>query len=126
MKPLIEIIIKLSPLITVIISGIVSYIVAKTKARYEIKKTFLELNHQDKALFNSAFSTLMVLTEDYCDIQFLSTKNDAINANSTLMSVCPPCFSAILKEMDSALTSGNITEIKSVRNRLLYLYLQCK
>lgn len=115
---------KLSPIITVLLSAIISAIVSKANFKREMAKQNLELRRKDKQEFSELFSALTTHIEEYCRFSCDATLYDAIQTNTKFLTIAPKQFRPILKQLDVALLSANKHEIKSLRTQLLDMHSQ--
>ena len=107
------------PSISVIISAVISWVVAKTKAKNELKKLRIEFEHQDKENFSKAFAALMAASSNFCFHDCQENLSKAISANSNLLSFAPESLLPLVKEMNVALSSRNIRVVQEVQNRMV-------
>ncbi len=115
---------KLSPIITIAISSLVSYFIAKNQAKNEIKKTLLSFNREDKQALNDAFTNLMTKTERLCCFKCSSNIYDATEANVRFLSLAPKEFHPILNDLHTAIDDYNISKIQTIRKNLMKMYSQ--
>lgn len=122
MEKLLNIIEKITPLITIIISSLISYIVAKLNAKSEVKNALLNNQREDEISVREAFSALMAALEDYhsfsCGINHLA----AIKANSDFLSIAPSCCRPILLKIANALDERQRDKAKKLGSELLAIY----
>jgi len=107
------------PALSVIISAIISWVVAATKSKNELKKLKVEFEHQDKEKFSQVFADLMAATSNYCFIECQENLAKAIHANSNLLSFSPEQLLPLVQKMNVALNNEDIEEIKRIRNLLV-------
>ena len=113
---------SLSPIITIAISSVISYLIARNNTKNEIKKSMLSLTHQDKVLLNDAFTTLVASLDAAASIRCQDNKNAAIKAVSNFLAVSPPSFHPTLLALSDALHYKNYEEVYSLSKILLSLY----
>ena len=116
-----EIVIALIPIITVIISSVISFFIAKHQAKNEIKKLIMSYNREDKQCLNDAYAELMLKTKEHCDIMCRDSLYAAILANSKLLAIAPKQIQPLLIEMDEALQNNDIDKIQTLRKSLMDL-----
>ena len=121
MDNLLEIVAVFSPIATVTISAVISVFVARASAKNEIKKLALANEREDSTQFKELFSTLMEQTEAYCSFSCDANKLDAIKTCTKLITYAPKQLAPTLKEIDTALSKGDICQIKKLRTKLLEL-----
>lgn len=122
METFIKIATTITPIVTIIISSIISFLVARHQTKNEIKKLLMSYNREDKQLLNDAFTELMVKTQEYCDFSCGINLHNAISANSKFLTIAPKPFHHLLKEMDVALQNNDIHKIKNIRELLMELF----
>ena len=122
METFIKIATTVTPIITIIISSIISFLVARHQTKNEIKKLIMSYNREDKQLLNDAFTELMTKTQEYCDFQCGMNLHDAISANSKFLTIAPKLFHPLLKELDVALQNADLHKIKTIRKSLMDLF----
>ena len=106
------------PAFSVIISAIISWIVASIKAKAELKKLKYEFEHQDKSELSHAFGELMSFSSNYCFGPCQDTLSKAIYANAKLLSLAPKELIPVVNEMHVALDNKSIEDIQRVRNKV--------
>lgn len=110
------------PIITVVISSVVSYFVAKMKAQSEIDKIMLSLSHKDEENFTHSYTHLLSSVAQYCSHPDLYNREAAQDACADFLSVAPPTFHSLLTELDYTLNSGDKLKLLSLREKLISLY----
>lgn len=113
-----------SPLLTVFVSGIISYLIAKFNAKNEIKKALLSMNHETRKTMNSAFSECIFNLERYQKSSAPISRFDAIRATAEFMAIAPKELHPILIELDSALASDNKYQSQKLRDELFAVFSQ--
>lgn len=121
MESIVNITATLTPIITIIISSVISFFIAKHQTKSEIKKLIMSYNREDKQCLNDAYAELMVKTKEHCDIMCRDSLYAAILANSKLLAVAPKQFQPLLMKMDEALQDNDITKIQTLRKSLMGL-----
>ena len=106
----------------VIVSGIVSFFVARSKAKSEIKKALLTINREDLLEFRLSFSKLTSAIDNFSEYRFLKYRDDAIKANTQCIGVAPKEFQSLFLEMDEILRNGDNSKITQKKRELLELY----
>lgn len=112
---------KLSPIITILISSLVSYFVAEIKVKNEINKTLLTFEYKDKQTFNSTFADLIKKTERVCRCGCDKDIYDAVEVTSKFFTLAPKEFHPTLTQLHKAIINVNITEIKKLQEDLLQM-----
>lgn len=126
MKTLIKYINVWLPSVSVIVSALVSYCVAKLKSKDEIKKLLLGFDREDKNLFNETFSKLLKNSIDYIESYDSEKRAISIEANSLLMTMAPKSYLSALQSMDIALTNYDYQKIQAAREQLIKTALKEK
>lgn len=116
---MLDIIESLLPVITVILSAVVSVVVSRLTSIQEIKKFTLESEREDNNQFKELFSLLMQQTDAFCSYKCNGNKSDAIKTNAKLISYAPDEIIPLLKELDIALTNKDVIRIKAIREELM-------
>lgn len=109
------------PSIGVIVSALLSFMVARSKTKSEIKKVLLEFDREDKRLEKQAFSEFMRATESYCKFKTPPNRTNAIKATADYLVYAPATHISLLKEMDAALFNEDCAKIKNIRSQILEL-----
>lgn len=122
MDNIINILETITPIITIIISSALSFVISRINARNEIKRMSLSFSREDKQATDEAFSKLMRLTGEYCSFSCGATQYDAIEANAKFLTMAPDSFHTILNELDSAIHSKDLSKINNLRSSLLEMY----
>lgn len=122
MEKIITVIKDISPIITVIISSLVSYFVARAKAKSEVNKLLITLSHEDQTTFSNTFRDLLSYTLSFCQFPNGYVLEDAVKANSAFLTIAPDEFHPILSNLDHALNEWNVKEIQKLRKELISLY----
>lgn len=117
-----DFIIDCLPIITVVISSLISYLVAKSQIKNEIDKLLIEISHNDKTVISNAFQSLIASTANFCQSPNGYTLEDTIKANAAFISVAPEAFQPLLLELDNALSTKDKHKIQSIRTDLISLY----
>ena len=123
MENFITIIENLSPIINIIISAIVSCVIATVKTRNELKKNILASIREDELLSRKSFSELTVAIEEYCNFNNGFNQSAVIKANSNFISIAPDSCLPILSELSVAISSYNIKSMRSLNQELTLAYL---
>ena len=109
-------------LLTIVLSGIISLVVASVKAKSEIKKIKIPIDYEAQKMFNEAFSNCMSATETYLNTPVQLRHTEALAAVSCLLAVAPPKLQQLLIELDKALCDKNKPQIKLIRSEILALF----
>ena len=112
----------LHPIITVIISSVMSFFISWFKARHEIRKAKIIFDRADKGNFNKLFADLLVATNVCSNSPFQLLRDEAISINCDLLVIAPHYMKQKLKEMDIALNNGDIDKINQLRHELIDIY----
>lgn len=121
-----EIIKELLPVISALLSAVISYFVASHKTKLEISKLKEEYRREDQKAYHSAFASVMEATQSFYDFDCGTTEKAAVKAVAELMVVAPNSLHSILKELDSAITLNNKSLIPKLRKDLETEFLKCK
>ena len=124
MEQLLDTLTNWLPVITIIISGIVSYLTAKFNAKTEIKKAMISINRENKIALNNAFSEFMAKTDKYFSSNAPISKTNAIKANAEFLAVAPKELHPIILEIDVALNNNSKYTVKELRDKLYNLFSQ--
>lgn len=95
---------------------------ARSKAKSEIKKALLTINHKDILEFRLYFSKLTSAIDNFLEYRFLKHKDDAIKANTQCIGVAPKEFQSLFLEMDEILRNGDNSKITQKKRELLEFY----
>lgn len=122
MKNILDFIKEYQAIITVVISSLISYCIAKAKTKSEIDKLMLTWSRNDKTDFSKAFQQLLSTTSAYCQHQNYHIFENAISASATFLTLSPEEFQSLASEIDAALNNKNIEQVQNVREKLISLY----
>ena len=115
LKEFLEIINTWAPSIAVVVSALISYLVAKLKAKNEIKKVMLNFNRDDEVTKKQAFATFMSATEEFYNFPNGGNRNKAIEATANYLHFAPSGVRELLPQMDIAISEKNLQTIKNLR-----------
>ncbi len=122
MTTFIDILKAIVPIITLIISSVLSFIISRINARNEIKKLSLSFSREDKQAIDESFAKLIRLTGEYCSFPHGTLQYNAVEANAKFLTLAPEPFHSILSDLDSALHTQDIPKINTLRSSLLKMY----
>lgn len=111
-----------SSIITLLLSGIISYIVAGLKAKTEIKKTLLSFNHQDKQSFQKSFANVIAKSGVLSLDRSLASMNNALDACAVFIAVSPEKYHSAIMELDKAIRDYDIKNIEKARITLIKIH----
>ena len=112
------------PTISVIISAVVSYMIAAYKAKYEIKKLKETYNREDILRYRDAYASVMETTQSFYNGACGSTQKKAITAIAELNAVAPSELNQILRKMDEAIVNDTPRLIPELRKELETAFLR--
>ena len=122
MKNFLNFIEEYQSLIIPLISSVLSYYVAKSKAKSEVDKLLLTWSRKDKSDFSDAFNHLISATSKYyCNSEPRELEN-ALTATARFMSIAPREFHNCLLRLDDALNEQNVCIIPCIREEIMLLY----
>ena len=122
MENIVKLTTTITPIITIIMSSVISFFIAKHQTKNEIKKLLMSYNREDKQLLNDAFTELMVKTKEHCDVVCRDSLYNAISANSKFLAIAPKAFHPLLMEMDETLQNADIRKVQTLRKSLMELF----
>lgn len=120
MNKLLNVIDTLMPVITLLLS----FVVSKHTAKCEAKKLLMEKNELKKLKTDSLFLKLLSLSQQYCEHHFGATKTECLDTAVALMQIAPKDFISLVTEMYTAVETQNYNKITELRKKLLDFYLQ--
>lgn len=121
-----KIISDLAPIISVIISAILSYVVASAKSKNEIQKLKATHNREDILRYHNAYALVMEKSYAFYFGCCGASQKEAINAIATLIAVAPEELHETLKQMDIAVTQKDVRSMPDLRKQLEAEFLNHK
>lgn len=111
-------------LLTILLSGLISLVIADIKAKSEIKKIKIPIDYEVQKMFNEAFSNCMSATETYLNNPVQLRHTEALTAVNYLLAVAPAELYQPLIELDKALCNKDKAQIKLIRSQILELFTE--
>ena len=124
MQKILSFISTMSPIITIIISSLISYLIARSNARHEVNKLLLSFNREDKTQLYDNFSNLISSLSKLSENPSPENKSNAIEENSKFLTVAPKSFHPTLITISDILQDEDYDELHRLSKTLLLLYSQ--
>ena len=106
------------PVVGVVSSAAVSFLISRNQAKSEIKKALVKFEREDKVSERQAFADLLSSTQEYCVLTSPINRKRASESVAAYLSLSPQ-ETELLKQIDVALENKDVKQISLLRSELL-------
>lgn len=110
-----------SPIISILVSSALSYIIATNKAKTEIQKISLRFEHEDNQAFQASLADILAKSGMYINTLSKDVFNSTVSSCSVFTALCPERFVDTAIKLDNAILNRNIKEIEEARITLIQI-----
>lgn len=106
------------PVVGVVSSAAVSFLISRNQAKSEIKKALVKFEREDKVFERQAFADLLSSTQEYCVFASSTNRKRASESVAAYLSLASQ-ETELLKQIDVALENKDVKQISLLRSELL-------